>query len=88
MIRLDKAERAMSENGAGVDLARITDELEREGVQSFCDAYAQLLACIQERAAAGAPRTRDGSTSEDAGSPATPLAHLRSCPPGAGAGGT
>ena len=30
----------------GVDLGGITDELEREGVQSFCDSYRQLLECI------------------------------------------
>ena len=30
----------------GVDLAAITAGLEREGVQSFCDSYRQLLACI------------------------------------------
>ena len=34
---------------AGVDLAAITAELEREGVNSFCDAYHELLACIQTR---------------------------------------
>jgi transaldolase len=31
---------------AGVDLATITTELEREGVSAFCDSYDQLLACI------------------------------------------
>jgi transaldolase len=31
---------------AGVDLRSITAELEREGVQSFCDSYRQLLGCI------------------------------------------
>jgi transaldolase len=35
--------------GAGVDLDQITEELEREGVESFCDSYAQLLACIEQR---------------------------------------
>jgi transaldolase len=34
---------------AGVDLDQITEELEREGVESFCDSYAQLLACIEQR---------------------------------------
>jgi hypothetical protein len=28
---------------AGLDLARITAELEREGVEAFCDSYAQIL---------------------------------------------
>jgi transaldolase len=31
---------------AGVDLDAITRELEREGVESFCDAYHELLDCI------------------------------------------
>ena len=34
---------------AGVDLTSITDELEREGVQSFCDSYDQLLDCIDTK---------------------------------------
>jgi transaldolase len=36
--------------GAGIDLGPITEELEREGVESFCDSYTELLACIAERA--------------------------------------
>jgi hypothetical protein len=32
-----------------VDLEAITRELEREGVQSFCDAYDQLLRCIHSK---------------------------------------
>jgi transaldolase len=35
--------------GAGVELDEVTDELEREGVESFCDSYAELLACIERR---------------------------------------
>jgi transaldolase len=31
----------------GVDLDAITSELERQGVQAFCDSYAQLLSCIE-----------------------------------------
>lgn len=34
---------------AGIDLEAITDELEREGLRSFCDSYRQLLACIESR---------------------------------------
>jgi transaldolase len=34
---------------AGVDLPAITAELEREGVQSFCDSYRQLLDCIDSK---------------------------------------
>jgi transaldolase len=34
---------------AGIDLAAITSELEREGVRAFCDSYDQLLTCIASR---------------------------------------
>ena len=34
---------------AGVDLDRITAELEREGVRSFCDSYHQLIGCLQSK---------------------------------------
>jgi transaldolase len=36
-------------HSAGVDLPGITDQLEREGVQSFCDSYNQLLDCIDTK---------------------------------------
>jgi transaldolase len=42
---------------AGIDLGAITAELEREGVQSFCDSYHQLLDCVESKVAATAPRT-------------------------------
>jgi transaldolase len=46
---------------AGIDLAAITSELEREGVRSFCSSYRELLDCIEtklERAAvARSPRS-------------------------------
>jgi transaldolase len=32
---------------AGVDLAAITAELEREGVRSFCDSYHDVLRCVE-----------------------------------------
>jgi transaldolase len=41
--------------GAGIDLDRITGELEREGVQSFCDSYNELIDCIGGKLAALAP---------------------------------
>lgn len=44
---------------AGIDLARITADLEREGVRSFCDSYGELLACIEGKLASpevSAPR--------------------------------
>lgn len=34
---------------AGTHLDRITQELEREGVESFWDSYRKLLGCIAER---------------------------------------
>ena len=34
---------------AGVDLPNVTDELEREGIRSFCDSYQQLLDCVQSK---------------------------------------
>jgi len=37
---------------AGIDLDAVTGELEREGVQSFCDSYRQLLDCIEHRVGA------------------------------------
>jgi hypothetical protein len=44
---------------AGLDLAAITAQLEREGVSSFCDSYHQLLDCIERKlAAVGAPSGR------------------------------
>ena len=36
---------------AGIDLAAITTELEREGVRSFCDSYHELLDCIEAKKA-------------------------------------
>ncbi len=34
---------------AGLDLGRLTAELEREGVRSFCDSYNELLSCIDSK---------------------------------------
>jgi transaldolase len=46
----DAAEGTLADaTAAGVDLATVTAELEREGVQSFCDSYHQLLDCIQSK---------------------------------------
>jgi transaldolase len=36
---------------AGISLADVTSELEREGVRSFCDSYHQLLDCIERKLA-------------------------------------
>jgi transaldolase len=36
---------------AGLDLAAITAQLEREGVSSFCDSYHRLLSCIERKVA-------------------------------------
>jgi transaldolase len=35
--------------GAGLDLSTITAELEREGVESFCSSYRELLECIESK---------------------------------------
>jgi transaldolase len=40
---------------AGLDLAAITSELEREGVRAFCDSYQDLLACIETKLRRTAP---------------------------------
>ena len=37
---------------AGIDLAAVTAELEREGVKSFCGSYEQLLECIDGKLSA------------------------------------
>jgi transaldolase len=34
---------------AGIDLPSVTEELEREGIASFCDSYHQLLDCVQSK---------------------------------------
>ena len=34
---------------SGIDLDAITAELEREGVESFCDSYAELIGCIESK---------------------------------------
>jgi transaldolase len=40
---------------AGIDLDGVTATLEREGVQSFCTSYRQLLDCIESKLGAVAP---------------------------------
>jgi transaldolase len=53
----DAAEQALAAAAAaGIDLATVTAQLEREGVRSFCDSYHQLLDCIELKLAAGAAR--------------------------------
>jgi transaldolase len=50
------AERTLTEaHDAGVELDAVTSKLEREGVQSFCDSYHQLLDCIEGKLDALAP---------------------------------
>ena len=41
---------------AGIDLGTVTSELERDGVQSFCDSYDELLDCIERKLGALAGR--------------------------------
>ncbi|HEY6275876.1 MAG TPA: transaldolase [Streptosporangiaceae bacterium] len=40
---------------AGIDLASLTSQLEREGVRSFCDSYHELMDCIERKLTAVAP---------------------------------
>jgi transaldolase len=48
--RLDEAESVLAAAAAAdLDLPTMTAELEREGVQSFCDSYGELLACIETK---------------------------------------
>jgi transaldolase len=71
----DAAERTLADAAtAGIDLAAVTAELEREGVQSFCDSYHQLLDCIEGKlgvvtAAAGEahPRRRRSRSRDSIG---------------------
>src|SRR5436305_4590388 len=37
---------------AGVDLDTVTSELEREGVQAFCDSYQELVDCVESKVGA------------------------------------
>jgi len=51
------AERTLVEAAtAGIDLTKLTEELEREGVQLFCDSYDELLHCIASKVGALAGR--------------------------------
>ena len=48
----DGGERTLSAAAAaGIDLATITAQLEREGIRSFCDSYHKLLDCIERKLA-------------------------------------
>jgi hypothetical protein len=40
---------------AGIDLAAITADLERDGVRSFCHSYQELLDCIEAKLQRVAP---------------------------------
>ena len=46
----DQAERTLvAARDAGIDLAAVTAELERDGVRSFCASYHELLECIDSK---------------------------------------
>jgi transaldolase len=53
--RSDGAETLENAEEAGIDLAAITADLEREGVRSFCDSYQELLDCIEAKLQRTAP---------------------------------
>ncbi len=45
-----RAQRALADaQTAGIDLGSVTTELEREGVQAFCDSYRRLLDCVESK---------------------------------------
>jgi transaldolase len=53
----DDAERILAAAAvAGLDLAAVTAQLEREGVSSFCDSYHELLGCIEHKLTAVSAR--------------------------------
>jgi transaldolase len=55
----ETAERTLTDaRAAGIDLDAVTARLEREGVQSFCDAYHQLLDRIEDTLGAARPGPR------------------------------
>lgn len=50
---LTAAQRVLAQaSTAGVELAALASDLEREGVCSFCDSYEQLLDCVESKPAA------------------------------------
>jgi transaldolase len=60
------AEEVLRDAGrAGIDVAAITAQLEREGVQSFCASYRELIDCIQTTTSRLALPTRDGPDRHD-----------------------
>jgi transaldolase len=52
---------------AGIDLAALTAELEREGVRSFCDSYRELLDCIETKIRSS-PAVSDAAAADRVGS--------------------
>jgi transaldolase len=54
---------------AGIDLGRITAELEREGVESFSGSYARLLERLNSKLGGAAPRGRPSSRTSRARRP-------------------
>jgi len=56
-VDIEEDERVFREAAeAGVDLDRVTSELEREGVESFMDSYRELIACIEGKLKRVEPR--------------------------------
>lgn len=52
------AERTLVEAAAdGIDLPTETEQLEREGIESFCDSYRQLLDCVESKVSTLAGRS-------------------------------
>jgi transaldolase len=56
-VDISEDERVIREAAdAGVDLDKVTSELEREGVESFMDSYRELIDCIEGKLREVAPR--------------------------------
>src|SRR5439155_17505913 len=49
-VDAERAEETLRRAGeAGIDVAAVTAQLERDGVRSFCDSYHDLLDCIETK---------------------------------------
>jgi hypothetical protein len=49
LAELNARREGLTEGLGGIDLGAVTAALEREGVESFCDSYNQLLDCIESK---------------------------------------
>ena len=73
----DVADQTLARLGvAGLELASITAELERAGVEAFCDSYKELIHCVEAKLRQSAARGDDTLAAErwsdEGGHPAAP----------------